>query len=97
MLTGVFPPCLSRQIDWSNIHITEFDFINKNDTEMFALPTEVPPQWTKGGVFHLHTSRQAKKVQIGFGGLGEEILKNLEKLPFTSEFLRSSLHSMLPL
>lgn len=96
--TGVFP-VPTDEIDWSNIHITEFDYIIKNDTEMFALPTPGPTEMDeKVASFILPYLKEGDKVQIGFGGLGEEILKNLEKLPFSIEVFSEVLcDSMLPL
>ncbi len=96
--TGIFP-VPTDEIEWSNIHVTEFDYIIKNDTEMFALPTPGPTEVDeKVASFILPYIRTGDKVQIGFGGLGEEILKNLNELPGTFEVFSEVLcDSMMPL
>ncbi len=96
--TGIYP-VPTFEIEHGNIHVTEFDFIIKNDTEMFELPTPQPTEVDeKVASFIIPYLKAGDKVQIGFGGLGEEILKNLSKLPFSIEIFSEVLcDSMMPL
>ena len=88
--TGVFP-VPTEDPEHSGIHVTEFDCIILNDTEMMALPAPVPSAI-------IPYLKEGDKVQIGYGGLGEEILKNLEKLPFSINVFSEVLcDSMIPL
>lgn len=82
--TGVYPSPGSH--DTHCTHITEFDYIIKNNTEMMALPVADPtPNDQKIASFIMPYIHSGDKVQIGFGGLGEEILRNMKELPGTFE------------
>lgn len=96
--TGVFP-VPTDELEWGNIHVTEFDYIIKNDTEMFELPTPQPTEVDeKVASYILPYINEGDKVQIGFGGLGEAILSNLDKAPGSFEVFSEVLcDSMLPL
>lgn len=95
--TGVFPAPGDNEV--TGIHITEFDYIIKNDTEMMQLPTPQPTEIDeKVASFILPYIEDGDKVQIGFGGLGEAILSSLDKLPGTFEVFSEVLcDSMIPL
>ena len=96
--TGVYP-VPTDEIEWGNIHITEFDYIIKNDTEMFELPTPQPTEVDeKVASFILPYINEGDKVQIGFGGLGEAILSNLNKASGSFEVFSEVLcDNMIPL
>lgn len=96
--TGVFP-VPTDEIQWSNIHITEFDCIIINDTEMFALPTPQPTEVDeKVASFILPYIKEGDRVQIGFGGLGEAVLSHLDKASGSFEVFSEVLcDSMMPL
>jgi len=63
------------------VHITDFDYIVACDTEPMdipaAPPTVVDKQIAANIVPYIHPG---DKIQIGFGGLGEEILANLRSV-----------------
>ncbi|MEA4895810.1 MAG: acetyl-CoA hydrolase/transferase C-terminal domain-containing protein [Oscillospiraceae bacterium] len=95
--TGVFPaPGPDNQ---NGIHITEFDYIIENNTEMMPLPVSEPtPLDVKTASYILPYIKDGDKVQIGYGGLGEEILRNLKDLPGSFEVFSEVLcDSMMPL
>lgn len=96
--TGVFP-VPTDEPEWGGIHVTEFDYIIKNDTEMFELPTPQPTAVDeKVASYILPYINEGDKVQIGFGGLGEAILSNLDKAPGSFEVFSEVLcDSMMPL
>ncbi len=96
--TGIYP-VPTTDIEDSNIHITEFDCIIMNDTDMMALPPLEPtPVDEKIASFILPYIKSGDKVQIGYGGLGEEILANLNKFEGTFEVFSEVLcDSMIPL
>ena len=95
--TGVFPA--PGPIEDNCIHVTQFDYIIKNNTDMFALPTPEPTEMDiRIASFILPYIHTGDKVQIGYGGLGEEILKNLNEMPGTFEVFSEVLcDSMMPL
>ena len=95
--TGVYPA--PGPHDDNYIHITEFDYIIMNDTEMMALPAPQPTELdVKVASFILPYIHEGDRVQIGFGGLGEEILANLKDLPGSFEVFSEVLcDSMMPL
>ncbi|MBP8639435.1 MAG: hypothetical protein KBI01_00835 [Oscillospiraceae bacterium] len=95
--TGVYPA--PGPLDDNFIHITEFDYIISNDTEMMALPIPQPTAMDEiVASYILPYIREGDKVQIGFGGLGEAILANLAKLPGSFEVFSEVLcDSMMPL
>lgn len=95
--TGIYPapgPC-----DTNYIHITEFDYIIENDTEMMAIPAPTPTEVDKRVASYIMPYiHDGDKVQIGYGGLGEEVLSCLKDLPGTFEvFSEVACDSMLPL
>lgn len=96
--TGVFPAPGSDPLH-NSIHVTEFDYIIKNDTEMMALDAPTPTDVDiKVASYILPYIHNGDKVQIGYGGLGEEILKNLKDLPGSFEVYSEVLcDSMVPL
>lgn len=95
--TGVYPAPGPYEDNY--IHITEFDYIIENNTEMIALPIPEPTELDKKvASFILPYIHDGDKVQIGYGGLGEEILRNLKDLPGTFEVFSEVLcDSMIPL
>ena len=65
------------------IHVTQIDCIVEENTEIMEIPAQPPTQVDKDIASyilpHIHSG---DKVQIGFGGLGEEIMSHLkEKAP----------------
>ncbi len=72
-----------------SIHISEFDYIIENDTELMPIPAAPPTEIDKLIASHvLPYLHEGDKVEIGFGGLGEEILAHLKdvgKLEIFSE------------
>lgn len=95
--TGVYPAPGSTDI--AAVHVTEFDYIVLNDTEMMAIPA-IPPTEVdvKIASFIMPYLKANDKVQIGFGGLGEYILSCLKDLPFSIEVFTEVLcDSMVPL
>ena len=60
------------------VHISQFDYLVECDTEVMdipaAPPTEVDKQIAAHIMPYIHTG---DKLEIGFGGLGEEVLANL--------------------
>lgn len=95
--TGVYP--LPGPVEDNCIHITEFDYILKNDTEMMPLPIPEPTEVDKRvASYILPLMHDGDKVQIGFGGLGEEILRCLNEMPGTFEiYSEVACDSMKPL
>lgn len=95
--TGVYPAPGPYEDNY--IHITEFDYIIENNTEMMALPAPQPTELdVKVASFILPYIHEGDKVQIGFGGLGEEILANLKDMPGTFEVFSEVLcDSMRPM
>ncbi len=81
------------------IHITEFDYIVESDSEMMEIPAPEPsPIDKKIASYILPYIHNADKIQIGYGGLGEEILKNLADAEGSFEvFSEVACDSMLPL
>lgn len=63
-----------------NVNITDFDYIIECDTDMVEIPSAGPtPVDKKIANFIIPELNKGDKIQIGFGGLGEEILANLDK------------------
>ncbi len=64
-----------------SIHITDFDFIVECNTEPQGIPAAPPTQVDKDiASFIMPYIHTGDKIQIGFGGLGEEILANLRSV-----------------
>lgn len=60
------------------IHVSDFDYIVECDTEVFQIPPDPPTQIDKDIAAHiLPYIKQGDKLQVGWGGLGDEILANL--------------------
>ena len=95
--TGIYPA--PGPLEDNYIHITEFDYIIENNTEMMALPIPEPTEMDETvASYILPYIKEGDKVQIGFGGLGEAILANLAKLPGSFEVFSEVLcDSMMPL
>ena len=82
--TGVYPSPGSH--DTHCIHITEFDYIIESDTQMMGMPVAEPTPFDKRiASYIIPYIHSGDKVQIGFGGLGEEILRNMKNIPGTFE------------
>lgn len=65
----------------TSIHISEFDYIVENDTDLSEIPAQPPTEKDKKiASYILPYLHEGDKVQIGFGGLGEEILANLKSV-----------------
>lgn len=81
------------------IHVTEFDYIIEDNTSMLALPAAQPTEVDKKIASYIMPHiNDGDKIQIGFGGLGEEILRCLKDFPGTFEvFTEVACDSMLPL
>jgi 4-hydroxybutyrate CoA-transferase len=63
------------------MHITEFDYIIEDDQEFFEIPAQLPTEIDKKiASYILPYINPGDKVEIGFGGLGEEILANLKEI-----------------
>lgn len=61
-----------------SVHVTEFDYIVECDTEMVEIPAAAPTEVDRQIAAHiLPLIHGGDKIEIGFGGLGEEILSNL--------------------
>ncbi|MEG1242520.1 MAG: acetyl-CoA hydrolase/transferase C-terminal domain-containing protein [Oscillospiraceae bacterium] len=76
--TGVYPVPGDR--DTHYIHISEMDYICEIDCEPTFIPSPLPtPVDEKIASFLMPYIHDGDNVQIGFGGLGEEILRNLQK------------------
>ena len=93
--TGVFPA--PGPEDEIAVHITDFDYIIELDTEMLEIPSPRPtPVDEKIGAFIIPYLRNGDKIQIGYGGLGEVIIKALNDFDGTfeifSEVLCDNMH-----
>ena len=77
--TGLCP--VKGDVKDTSIHITEFDYIVENPTELMGIPA-APPQDIdkKMAAYILPYVHPGDKIQIGFGGLGEEILAHLKDI-----------------
>lgn len=74
--TGQYP--MPGDVENTSIHITDFDMIVEAPTDMIAIPAAGPQDIDKKVASHiLPYIHSGDKLQIGFGGLGEEILANL--------------------
>ena len=63
------------------LHVTQFDYIIEQDTVMPEIPAASPTEVDKKiASYILPYIKKGDKIQIGFGGLGEEILANLHGL-----------------
>lgn len=63
------------------IHITDFDYIVECNTEAMDIPSAPPTEVDKQiAAYIVPLIHPGDKIQIGFGGLGEEILANLRSV-----------------
>jgi len=61
-----------------SLHITDFDYIAECDTELITVPAPLPTEVDKQIASHIIPYIHAgDKLEIGYGGLAEEILANL--------------------
>lgn len=94
--TGQYPVPGEREI--TSIHITELDCIVDNPTELMAIPAAPPTEKDKLIAGHiLPYLKEGDKIQIGFGGLGEEVLNNLRDVGKVEVFSEVACESMMPL
>ncbi len=76
--TGVYP--VPGPYETHYIHVSQMDYICELDTEPSFIPSPLPtPVDEKIASFIMPHIKSGDNVQIGFGGLGEEILRNLRK------------------
>ena len=77
------PPCRGDDLEVIAIHVTQLDYIVEDDTEIMEIPSAPPTQVDKDiASYILPMIKSGDKVEIGFGGLGEEIMSHLsEKAP----------------
>lgn len=62
-----------------SMHISEFDYVVEHDTVLVPIPAAPPTEVDKQiASYILPYIREGDKVEIGFGGLGEEILSHLK-------------------
>lgn len=109
--TGNFPALGDREL--TCIHITDLDYIVEADSEFLEVPA--PPATDvdkKVAAFISPYIHEGDRVEIGWGGLGEEILRNLKEkgikfevfsevacdttLPLLKEGIISSITSVAP-
>ncbi len=77
--TGQYP--MAGDPDKTSVHITDFDYVVEAPTDMIAVPAAGPQDIDKQiASFLLPYINSGDKLQIGFGGLGEEILANLKSI-----------------
>lgn len=77
--TGQYP--IPGDLEMTSIHISEFDYIVENDTDLAEIPSQPPTELDKQiAAYILPYIHEGDKIQIGFGGLGEEILANLKSI-----------------
>ena len=75
--TGLCP--VNGDVKDTCMHISEFDYIIENPTELIGIPAAPPQEIDKTmASYILPYIHPHDKIQIGFGGLGEEILANLK-------------------
>lgn len=94
--TGQYPVPGDRETHY--IHISELDCIVDNPTELVAIPAAPPTDKDKLIAKHiLPFLKEGDKIQIGFGGLGEEILNNLREVGSVEVFSEVACESMMEL
>ena len=94
--TGQYPVPGERETHY--IHVTELDCIVDNPTELMAIPASPPTDKDKLIAGHiLPYLKEGDKIQIGFGGLGEEILNNLKDVGKVEVFSEVACESMMNL
>lgn len=95
--TGIYPaPGPEKEI---NVHISDFDYIVELDSEMMAIPSPEPTQVDRIiASFIIPYLRNGDKIQIGYGGLGEVIMEELNSFSGTFEIFTEVLcDSMVPM
>jgi len=81
-----------------SILISEFDYIVENDMPFMTIPAMLPTQVDKQiASYILPFIHPGDKVEIGFGGLGEEILSHLKDIGQLEIFSEVTCDSMIPL
>lgn len=95
--TGVFPA--PGPEDETKVHITDFDYIVELDSEMIDIPSPAPTSVDeKIGSYIIPYLREGDKIQIGYGGLGEIIIKALNDFKGTFEIFSEVLcDNMVPM
>ena len=94
--TGVYPaPGPQEEM---NVHVTDFDYIIELDTEMMAIPSPEPTPIDRVlASYILPYLRNGDRIQIGYGGLGEIIMEELNNFSGTFEIFTEVLcDSMVP-
>lgn len=96
--TGLYPSPTEHFED-GHVHVTEFDYIIESDSVMMPIPAPQPTEVDiKIASFILPYIKGGDIVQIGYGGLGEYILSQLDNIPGTFEiFSEVYCDSMIPL
>ncbi|MEG0875815.1 MAG: acetyl-CoA hydrolase/transferase C-terminal domain-containing protein [Oscillospiraceae bacterium] len=75
--TGVLP--IHGERDHVSVHISEFDYILEADTEMIEFPEPLPTASDKKIAANIAPYiHEGDKLEIGWGGIGLEVLKNLK-------------------
>ena len=105
-------PCVKRKIGFIDhgqypargdhethyIHVTELDCIVDSTTELVAFPAAGPTDVdVKIASFIMPYIHEGDKIQIGFGGLGEEVLRNLRGVGHVEVFSEVACQSMMDL
>ncbi|NCC66867.1 MAG: hypothetical protein EOM14_01550 [Clostridia bacterium] len=95
--TGVYPA--PGPEDEIYVHVSDFDYIIELDTVMMEIPSPQPTAVDeKIGSFIIPYLRNGDKIQIGYGGLGEVIIKSLNEFPGTFEIFAEVLcDNMVPM
>ena len=94
--TGQYPVPGDRETHY--IHVSELDCIVDNPTELVSFPASPPTELDKDIAHHiLPYLKEGDKVQIGFGGLGEEILNNLRDVGHVEVYSEVACESMMNL
>lgn len=94
--TGQYPVPGDRETHY--IHVTELDCIVDNPTELVSFPASPPTQVDKDiARYILPFIHEGDKVQIGFGGLGEEILNNLRDVGHVEVYSEVACEAMMNL
>ena len=76
---GQFP--MGGDVTDTSLHVSEFDYFVEAPREMMAIPASEPQELDKKiGSYILPYIHDGDKLQIGFGGLGEDILSNLKNI-----------------
>lgn len=82
--TGIYPA--PGPEDEISCHITDFDYIIEMDTEMMAIPSPEPtPVDEQIASYIIPYLRNGDKIQIGYGGLGEIVMRELNNFSGTFE------------